>query len=202
MGTERKLLAFQESQQSITCQQELLEHRCMPRTMQEACKEMLSIFFPIRDLRSQWGFNPAQITEWVNNSCMWLRRKKVSIEKEGSLEKACLGESWLGNKELGFTLATSIQEIIQMQNQMKWPQILACSKNPAFSLLREWSWWEEYVAASGISLMNWKAWGYYRCHQNSEEWSPLQGKRWGIEILSWRRLWIFTACQWIWDSLL
>lgn len=27
MGTERKLLAFRESQQSITCQQELLEHR-------------------------------------------------------------------------------------------------------------------------------------------------------------------------------
>lgn len=27
MGTERKLLAFRESQQSITCQQELLEDR-------------------------------------------------------------------------------------------------------------------------------------------------------------------------------
>lgn len=39
------------------------------------------------------------------------KKKFIRIEKEGFLDKACFGESWLGSKELGFTLVTSIQEV-------------------------------------------------------------------------------------------
>ena len=64
---------------------------------------------------------------------------------------------------------------------MKLPQILPCSKNPAFSLLREWSWWEEYVAASSISLTNWKACGNYK--MPSEHWRVITIP--GEEVGNW-----------------